>query len=146
MDEIKKTLDVLKKAFAAFWGLAIVIVVVHEIYDGETGLVADNVKIVYWMETVSILLTVINVPLALKLFALVLRKKIDQVPLVEALRLYKRWSLIRLLLLSIPVLAGLTTYYMCMSTTGLLCAAIGLTASLFCVPTEQRLKADLMIE
>ena len=146
MDEIKKTLDVLKKAFAAFWGLAIVIVVVHEIYDSETGLVADNVKIVYWMETVSILLTVINVPLALKLFALVLRKKIDQVPLVEALRLYKRWSLIRLLLLFIPVLAGLTTYYMCMSTTGLLCAAIGLTASLFCVPTEQRLKADLLIE
>ncbi len=146
MDEIKKTLDVLKKAFAAFWGLAIVIVVVHEINDGETGLVADNVKIVYWMETVSILLTVINVPLALKLFALVLKKKIDQVPLVEALHLYKRWSLIRLLLLFIPVLAGLTTYYMCMSTTGLLCAAIGLTASLFCVPTEQRLKADLLIE
>lgn len=146
MDEIKKTLDVLKIAFAAFWGLAIVIVVVHEINDGETGLVADNVKIVYWMETVSILLTVINVPLALKLFALVLRKKIDQVPLVDALRLYKRWSLIRLLLLFIPVLAGLTTYYMCMSTTGLLCAAIGLTASLFCVPTEQRLKADLLIE
>ena len=146
MDEIKKTLDVLKKAFAAFWGLAIVIVVVHEINDGETGLVADNVKIVYWMETVCILLTVINVPLALKLFALVLKKKIDQVPLVDALRLYKRWSLIRLLLLFIPVLAGLTTYYMCMSTTGLLCAAIGLTASLFCVPTEQRLKADLLIE
>lgn len=146
MDEIKKTLAVLIKAFAAFWGLAIVIVVVHEINDGETGLVADNVKIVYWMETVCILLTVINVPLALKLFALVLRKKIDQVPLVAALRLYKRWSLIRLLLLFIPVLAGLTTYYMCMSTTGLLCAAIGLTASLFCVPTEQRLKADLLIE
>lgn len=146
MDEIKKTLDVLKKAFAAFWGLAIVIVVVHEINDGETGLVADNVKIVYWMETVSILLTVINVPLALKLFALVLKKKIDQVPLVEALRLYKRWSLIRLLLLFIPVLAGLITYYMCLSTTGLLCAAIGLTASFFCVPTEHRLKADLLIE
>ena len=146
MEEIKKTLHTLKFWFGAFWIVPLIMVVIGELSDGSTGPWAHNVSMVYGMETITILLTCASVPVALKLFAWVLQKKIDKVDLLEALRLYERWSLIRLLLLFIPVVMGLLTYYTCMSTTGLLCAAIGLTASLFCVPTEKRLRTDLYIE
>ena len=53
---------------------------------------------------------------------------------------------IRLVLLLLPLLAGFLTYYVMLSTTGLLCALIALTASLFCLPGEERLRRELHIE
>lgn len=146
MEDIKKTLKTLKFWFWAFWIVSLLMAIIGELSDGTTGPWADNVSAVYGMETVTILLTCIAVPVALKLFAWVLQKKIDKLDFLEALHQYERWSLTRLLLLFIPVFFGLLTYYTCMSTTGLLCAAIGLTASLFCVPSEKRLRNDLYIE
>lgn len=43
-------------------------------------------------------------------------------------------------------MAGFLTYYGMLSTTGLLCALIALTASLFCLPGEERLRRELHIE
>jgi hypothetical protein len=96
-------------------------------------------------ETVTILLAASCVPIALKLFSWVLIRKIDVVTLPEALRLYALWSGVRLALLAIPVLAGFFTYYIMLSSTGALCALIGLTASLFCLPGEGRLRKELHI-
>ena len=94
---------------------------------------------------VTILLAASCVPIALKLFSWVLIRKIDVVTLPEALRLYALWSGVRLALLAIPVLAGFFTYYIMLSSTGALCALIGLTASLFCLPGEGRLRKELHI-
>ena len=146
MEEIKKTLSTLKQWFGIFWIIPIVIVLMREFSEDGNGHMAGNASVVYAMETATILLTCINVPLALKLFTLFLKKRIKNVELRDALKLYKKWSLIRLLLLLVPVYLGLATYYMCMSTTGILCTAIALTASLFCVPSEKNLKQDLEIE
>lgn len=146
MEEIKKTLSTVKQWFGIFWAIPIIIVLVRELLEDGNGSLADNASVVYSMETATILLTCLNVPLALKLFSWVLTKKIDQIELIPALKLYKKWSLVRLLFLFVPVFLGLATYYMCMSTTGILCAAIVLTASLFCVPSEKNLKQDLKIE
>lgn len=146
MEEIKKTLSTLNQWFGFFWIIPIIIVLMRELSEDGNGRLADNVSVVYAMETSTILLTCINVPLALKLFSLFLKKRIKQVELKDALKLYKKWSLIRLLLLLVPVYLGLATYYMCLSTTGILCTAIALIASLFCVPSEKNLKQDLEIE
>ena len=146
MEEIKKTLSTVKQWFGIFWGIPIIIVLVRELIEDGNGTLADNASVVYSMETATILLTCLNVPFALKLFSWVLTKKIDQVDLIPALKLYRKWSLVRLLFLFVPVFLGLATYYMCMSTTGILCAAIALTASLFCIPSEKNLKQDLKIE
>ena len=51
----------------------------------------------------------------------------------------------RLALLALPVLGGFLTYYMVLSNTGVLCALIALTASLFCLPGEERLRKELHI-
>ena len=100
----------------------------------------------YYAETLSILLTAICIPLSLKLFAWVLYRRIDRASITSALQLYVFWSGIRLVLLLLPLLAGFLTYYVMLSTTGLLCALIALTASLFCLPGEERLRRELHIE
>lgn len=97
-------------------------------------------------ETVTILLTAVLVPVSLKLFSWMLTKKIDVVAITDALRLYALWSGVRLALLAMPVLAGFLTYYMMLSNKGVLCALIALTASLFCLPGENRLRKELHIE
>ena len=85
-------------------------------------------------------------PVSLKLFSWMLERRIDVVTFPEALRLYSRWSGVRLLLLFIPIAAGLFLYYLMWSSTGMLCALIGLTASLFCLPGEERLRKELHID
>ena len=139
-EQIKKTAARVRTTFAYFWMLPILRVLLGETGGGWVGMYAGDVA-----ETVTILLAASCVPIALKLFSWVLIRKIDVVTLPEALRLYALWSGVRLALLAIPVLAGFFTYYIMLSSTGALCALIGLTASLFCLPGEGRLRKELHI-
>ena len=135
-EQIKKTAARVRTTFAYFWMLPILLVLLGETGGGLVGMYAGDVRATYMAETV---------PIALKLFSWVLIRKIDVVTLPEALRLYALWSGVRLALLAIPVLAGFFTYYIMLSSTGALCALIGLTASLFCLPGEGRLRKELHI-
>ncbi len=144
--EIKKTTAHVKVAFACFWMISILLVISGEMRSSWVGLYVGNISATYMAETITILLTASCVPISLKLFSWVLTRKIDIAALPKALRLYALWSDIRLVLLSLPVLTGFFTYYMMLSTTGVLCAMIGLTASLFCLPGEERLRKELHID
>ncbi len=144
--EIKKTTAHVKVAFACFWMISILLVISGEMGSSWVGLYVGNISATYMAETITILLTASCVPISLKLFSWVLTRKIDIAALPKALRLYALWSDIRLVLLSLPVLTGFFTYYMMLSTTGLLCGMIGLTASLFCLPGEERLRKELHID
>ncbi|MCI6213685.1 hypothetical protein [Bacteroides heparinolyticus] len=144
--EIKKTTAHVKVAFACFWMISILLVISGEMGSSWVGLYVGNISATYMAETITILLTASCVPISLKLFSWVLTRKIDIAALPKALRLYALWSDIRLVLLSLPVLTGFFTYYMMLSTTGVLCAMIGLTASLFCLPGEERLRKELHID
>ena len=137
-EQIKKTAARVRTTFAYFWMLPILFVLLGETGGGLVGMYAGDVR-------ATILLAASCVPIALKLFSWVLIRKIDVVTLPEALRLYALWSGVRLALLAIPVLAGFFTYYIMLSSTGALCALIGLTASLFCLPGEGRLRKELHI-
>ena len=115
-EQIKKTAARVRTTFAYFWMLPILFVLLGETGGGLVGMYAGDVRATYMAET-----------------------------LPEALRLYALWSGVRLALLAIPVLAGFFTYYIMLSSTGALCALIGLTASLFCLPGEGRLRKELHI-
>ena len=136
-EQIKKTAARVRTTFAYFWMLPILLVLLGETGGGWVGMYAGDVRATYMAETVTILLAASCVPIALKLFSWVLIRKIDVVTLPEALRLYALWSGV--------VLAGFFTYYIMLSSTGALCALIGLTASLFCLPGEGRLRKELHI-
>lgn len=56
------------------------------------------------------------------------------------------WGAVRLALLEFVVVFNLAGYYFTLSSTGTLCALIGLTASFFCLPGEKRLRAELHID
>ena len=86
------------------------------------------------------------IPLSLKLFSFVLTKKIDQLTFPVALSRYMLWGAVRLALLEFVVVFNLAGYYFTLSSTGALCALIGLTASFFCLPGEKRLRAELHID
>lgn len=145
-EQIKKTAARTGIAFACFWMLPALLVLFGETGGDWVGLYAGDVRAAYIAETVTILLTACCVPVSLKLFAWMLTRKIDAVTLPQALRLYGLWSNVRLALLALPVVAGLLTYYLALGSTGILCALIALTASLFCLPGEERLRRELRID
>lgn len=135
----------LRLLFVGFWILPVILIVVGETGGDWVGMLAADVRFTYFAETACILLSAICVPVSLKLFAWVLWKKIDHAALPDALRLYSLWSIVRMALLALPVLVGLIVYYFMLSNTGVLCAFIALTASLFCLPGEGRLRKELHI-
>ncbi len=147
-DEIKRTCLTLKRLYAYYWFLAILLLAYGEssacAYEGA---LADDVRAVYIFESVVILLTAVCVPCGLKLFAVKLKRSIA--PCTDtrrALHLYTVWSSTRLLLLALPLLAGIACYHSCQSSTGLLCAAICLLASLLCIPGTTRITNDLNLD
>ena len=144
-NQIKHVAARLKVIFISFWLLPVLLIVVGETGGEWVGTYAADVRATYFAETLVILLVAICVPVSLKLFAWMLTRKIDKVSLPEALHLYSFWSKTRIVLLMLPVLAGFAVYYLMLSNKGTLCAFIALTASLFCLPGEGRLRKELHI-
>ena len=146
MDEqIKKLVRILQIQYWLFISLAIAYCAVHEIGWIEEGIYAGDVRLQYIWETIAILTTVILVPLSLKLFNIIMTKKVVKSSLQVAMRLYKRWNEIRLLMLAIVTFLNIYVYYTTLDNIGGLCALIGVTASIFCLPSEKKLKEELNI-
>lgn len=145
-ERIKETARCVKLSYLLFWMFPLLFLLAGELGGAWVGFYAADVKVVYLAETLVILLTALCVPASLKIFARKLSRQIDRATLPQALRLYVRWSMVRLFMLSLPVIGGFSAYYVTMSSKGMLCALIALTASLFCLPGEERLRRELHIE
>ena len=128
-EQIKRIVKSQKVQYISFWIIPLLLVLLGEAGVLPVGIKADNVRAVYVFETVGILMTAVCIPLSLKLFSFVLTKKIDQLTFPEFV-----------------VVFNLAGYYFTLSSTGALCALIGLTASFFCLPGEKRLRAELHID
>lgn len=135
----------LKIQYFIFWLLPVLAVAGYESELLPVGVYADNPKMHYVLETIGILVVIICVPLALKLFSIAHKKKIDKENLISALHKYLFWSGIRLAVLEVAVLTNVFVYYAILSNVGSFCALIALTTSLFCLPSENRLRNELNI-
>lgn len=144
-EQIKRVLKSLKIQYISFWVIPLLLVALGEAGALPVGIKADSVRAVYVFEAAGILLTAVLVPLSLKLFSRVLTKKLERMSFLVALGKYMIWSAVRLALLEFVVVFNLAGYYFTLSTSGALCALIGLTASLFCLPGDKRLRAELHI-
>lgn len=144
-EQIKRVVRNLNVSYVFFWVLPAFLLGAGEFELLPVGIYADDVRAAYYFETIGILLTAMCVPLALKLFSLVLKKKIDPLPITVALKRYEQWSYVRLALLESVIVLNIFCYYLCVSSTGNLCMLIGLTASFFCLPSEKRLRNELHI-
>lgn len=145
-EKIKHTVSLLKAAYTALWLIPVLCIVLGETDILPVGGLVENLSGSYFFEAACILITAICVPLSLKLFSLVLTRKIDAYTISVALDRYAFWSLVRLIMLELAVLVNLAGYYFTLSSTGALCACIVLTASFFCLPGEKKLREELHIE
>lgn len=135
-EQIKHIAKSQRIVYVIFWAVAILLVVGGETELLPVGLFADDARTSYYLETIGILLTAINIPFSMKLFSLVLTRKIDNLTFPVALSRYAVWSHIRLGLLAIVVVYNLLCYYMTLNSTGALCALCALTASFFVCPVK----------
>ena len=141
--ELKRLIRILKAEYALMWVLTVLLAALYECDILPQGLFAGDAQMEYIMQVTSILLTICLIPLSLRLFNLSLTRHIAALPLKNALKSYRRWSEIRIALLTVASLASLSAYYWTMDTTGLLCTGMTVIASLFCVPGKERLLSEL---
>ncbi|MDL2212677.1 hypothetical protein LJC72_05985 [Bacteroides sp. OttesenSCG-928-D19] len=144
-EKINRAIRNLKIQYFALWLLPLLLIVLFETNILSEGVYADNPELQYLWETIGILVVIACVPLSLKLFSFVLKKQIDDLSFLKALSSYELWSGIRLLILGFAVLLNVLIYYFTLNNIGGFCALIGLTASLFCYPSEKRLREELHI-
>ena len=142
-EQIKRILIIQKSAFLGVWTAPLLLVVLYETGLYQEGLLAGNAQMEYILQSVSILLTIGLIPFALRMFNMNLVKRIKDLPLQQALKSYQIWSFLRLALLFVPAILALSFYYLTMNTTNLFCACMALIATLFCVPSENRIKNEL---
>ena len=144
-EHIKRAVRNLNISYVFFWVLPAFLLGAGEFELIPVGSIEANIQATYYFETIGILLTALCIPLSLKLFSLVLKKKIDNMTITLALKRYVQMSIVRLGILEIAIIVNLLCYYLTLSSTGNLCMLIGLTASLFCLPSEKKLRNELHI-
>lgn len=144
--EIKSIVRRLWAEYVALWLLAAGLLLMSETGLVEEGALAHDGRLCYVLQTATVLLTLCLIPVSLKMFGMALAKRVRPLPLPEALRSYLRWSEIRLAMLAVVVLIGLTVYHSTLSSIGGLCALVGLLATLFCLPGEGRLRSELNLD
>ena len=140
---IKQLLKRLKIEFVAVWCLVLLLVVCYEAGIFTEGIFVGDVRMDYILTTIGILLTIVMIPLSLRIFNLNLVKRISKLSTFEALKSYRRWSEVRLSLLLVAALLNMSIYYLTLNTTGLFCSLMALLATLFCIPSIERLLKEL---
>ena len=143
--QIKRLVQILQTEYWIFIIISILLSLSYEIGWLPEGIYAGDARLQYVWGTAGILVALTLVPLSLKLFNIVMNKKIKNSPLQAAIKLYRTWSEIRLLMLAIVTFFNIFVYYSTLDNIGGLCALIGITASVFCLPGEKKLKEELSI-
>lgn len=143
--ETDKLVRCLKGEYYSFWALALVLMGAYELGVLEEGALAHDGRMCYIWQTVGVMLALGLIPISMKMFSLALQKRIAALVGKEALKAYRRWSEVRLAMLTVVVVVNLSVYYATLSSIGGLCALLGALASLFCWPGEERVKTELGI-
>ena len=143
---MRHLLHILQVEFVVFWFLIVLLAVLYEYEVLPQGILIEDPQTAYMLEVLGVLLVVGLIPFSLRLFSLSLVRCVKQRALADALVSYRRWSEVRLALLLVPALVNLAVYYWTLETTGLLCTAMVLVASLFCVPGKRRMESELNLE
>lgn len=112
---------------------------------GETdiipnGEVEPNTQTEFVLNTVCILITIILVPSVIRFFHLNTTNGLRRMNNDEALSHYHHLSLLKLGVMMLCMLMDTVTYYITMSTTGLLCLAVTAMLVICSWPTRQKIE------
>lgn len=138
--EVHEYLDMIK---TTYWLAIIISILVAVLFETDTllsGAFADEVNVQFAVVTLTELLTVCVIPLAVRLFRF---KKVRTVIKEGG---YRRWAMIRLLMLATLLNANTILYYIYMNVAFGYMAIIMLISMVFVYPSESRMKREMTIE
>lgn len=132
--------------YGVFLGLVLLVIVLYETQVFAGGGIVGNGRLEYLSGVVSVMLTIIMIPLSLKFFPVFVKRKIDKSEreIEEKCSSYLLLSRLRLMVFAIVTFFNLIVYYEAMTSAGMLLIAVA--ASFFCVPDKVRVYNDLNLE
>lgn len=126
-----------------FWFVIAVSVVLGELDVIPNGWVEPHSMEEFQLEIVSIGLTIVGIPVAIRLFTLNTTKVLRRMNYDEALKSYHVWSVVRMSILCLASVFGIVVYYLAVSVNGVLCALVALCASVYCWPSQKKISTYL---
>ncbi|MCH5174792.1 MAG: hypothetical protein J1F40_02780 [Prevotellaceae bacterium] len=140
---INKLYGILLVEWFCVWLLAVVAVVLGEMGVIPNGVVEAHSNEEFLFNSASILLTVIGIPVAVKLFALNITRGLRRMNYEEALGAYHVWSAVRMAILCVLAVFSIVVYYITLNTSGAFCALVILCATLYCLPSKDKIGSFL---
>ena len=159
--ELDKLIRRLWIEYIAVWILALGIPLIYETGMLEEGDLAHDGQMCYIVQTLTVILALCLIPVSLKMYHQAVHSERMMPPKemqdsvssneptvtlsTKQLNRYRHWNEVRLALLAVVALVGMSVYYVTLSSIGGLCALMGLVATFFCLPTRQRIKEELRL-
>ena len=140
---IERLLKALKVELLIVWLIVAAAVALGEIGVIPNGLVIPNSEMEFKWNTAVILLTIVGIPVALRLFVLNTTRGLRRMNNEEALNAYHVWSAVRMGILCVTAVLGVVAYYVTMNTSGVFCALEALLTTLYCWPSCEKVQAYL---
>lgn len=111
---MKKTVNILRTLFIASVGIAVVVAALYELDILPTGVLADRPQDEFLCTIAMELVTIVFIPIALRLFK---TKDVDRRLDEGDIKSFKTWSIVRILMITVPLLMNTLLYYIFMNTT-----------------------------
>ena len=140
---IHKLYNTLLVEWFAIWLIAIVAVVLGEVGIIPNGMVEPHSNEEFLFSTASILLTVIGIPVAIKLFTLNVAYGLRRMNYEEALCAYHVWSAVRMAILCVLAVFAIVVYYITLNASGAFFALVVLCTTLYCLPSKAKIDSFL---
>lgn len=138
--QISKLMTLLRAELISQIAFVVLLVVLGElnVFAGNAPF-SPNTEFV--LECVVIVLTLVTIPIAIKLFDLNTTRNLRRMNYDEALASYHLWSIVRLFSLTAPCIMGVLFYYFTLNVSFILCACISMLAViLFCIPSRHKIE------
>lgn len=111
---MKKTVNILRTLFIASVGIAVVVAALYELDILPSGVLADRPQDEFLCTIAMELVTIVFIPIALRLFK---TKDVDRRLDEGDIKTFKTWSIVRILMITVPMLMNTLLYYIFMNTT-----------------------------
>ena len=111
---MKKTVNILRTLFIASVGIAVVVAALYELDILPSGVLADRPQDEFLCTIAMELVTIVFIPIALRLFKTKdVERRLDE----GDIKTFKTWSIVRILMITVPLLMNTLLYYLFMNTT-----------------------------
>ena len=111
---MKKTVNILRTLFIASVGIAVVVAALYELDILPSGVLADRPQDEFLCTIAMELVTIVFIPIALRLFK---TKDVDRRLDEGDIKTFKTWSIVRILMITVPLLMNTLLFYIFMNTT-----------------------------